>query len=356
MKAGMTLVDMAQELQRQADSKRDFIAPEQALTMDVVQTEALSPEVSLTLGEVGSFGLRPHAHGQIAQHLKIPKVYYDRMRADSPALLAQNVNHWLHQSDTQRMVRTLDGQARAYLSGKFRPLDHYDLADAVLPVLMDDGQVEIVSCAVTETKLYLKAVTERCQAEVQPGDVVQAGVVISNSEVGSGSLTVQPLLYRLICRNGAILNDMAMRKTHVGPQLAAFEERVEELLADETKALRDQALWHMVRDVVKGALDEAVFLRNVQQWHEATQQPITGDPAKVVEVTAQRLGCSQEERGGILRHLIEGADLSRYGLANAVTRMSQDVESYDRATDLERAGAQIIELPSHEWESLAVTT
>ena len=111
MKAGMTLIDMAQELERQAHSKRDFIAPEPALTMEVVQSEALIPEVALTLGEAGSFGLRLHAHGQIAQHLKIPKVYYDRMRANCPRLLAQNVNHWLLQSDTQRMVRTLDGQA-----------------------------------------------------------------------------------------------------------------------------------------------------------------------------------------------------------------------------------------------------
>jgi hypothetical protein len=45
---------------------------------------------------------------------------------------------------------------------------------------------------------------------------VQAGVVISNSEVGQGTLSVQPLIYRLICRNGLIAADRAMRKTHVG--------------------------------------------------------------------------------------------------------------------------------------------
>jgi hypothetical protein len=36
-----------------------------------------------------------------------------------------------------------------------------------------------------------------------------------------------------------------------------------------------------------------------------------------------------------------------------VTRMSADVESYDRATELERVGAKVIELPKHEWREIA---
>ena len=44
----------------------------------------------------------------------------------------------------------------------------------------------------------------------------------------------------------------------------------------------------------------------------------------------------------MLQRLIEGADYTLYGLANAVTRHSQDVESYDRASKLEEIGYQII--------------
>jgi len=61
----------------------------------------------------------------------------------------------------------------------------------------------------------------------------------------------------------------------------------------------------------------------------------------------------QGHRGGVLRHLIEGGDMSRWGIANAVTRQSQDVDSYDRATDLERAGGQIIELSQRDWNEIA---
>jgi hypothetical protein len=37
----------------------------------------------------------------------------------------------------------------------------------------------------------------------------------------------------------------------------------------------------------------------------------------------------------------------------AVTRLAQDAENYDRASDLERLGGRIIELPRSEWRQLA---
>ena len=43
MKVGMTLIDIAQKLKRQANSKRHVVAPEQAILMDVVQFGDLGP-------------------------------------------------------------------------------------------------------------------------------------------------------------------------------------------------------------------------------------------------------------------------------------------------------------------------
>lgn len=39
--------------------------------------------------------------------------------------------------------------------------------------------------------------------EVRKGDIVQAGVMISNSEVGLGAVSIQPLVYRLVCTNNS---------------------------------------------------------------------------------------------------------------------------------------------------------
>ncbi len=54
----------------------------------------------------------------------------------------------------------------------------------------------------------------------------------------------------------------------------------------------------------------------------------------------------------MLRHLIAEGDLSGYGLVNAVTHFSQEVEDYDRATEFEALGGKLIELPVKEWKEL----
>jgi hypothetical protein len=59
---------------------------------------------------------------------------------------------------------------------------------------------------------------------------------------------------------------------------------------------------------------------------------------------------ADEEKGSVISHLISGADLSCYGLSNAITRASQDVRDYDRATEM---GGQVIELSGREWQSIA---
>jgi hypothetical protein len=351
MKTGISLPQLAQELARQQQWKRDFLVHDRALRLEQVPIDD-QPRLLLAFGQE-QFPVQPYAHGQLAQHLGIPKAYYDRLLQHAPGLLATNVNHWLHTSAARRMIRTLDGVVRAYLSERYRPLDHADLADAVLPVLAEDPQLHVASCQITDSHLYLKATTPRLTAEVTPGDVVQAGLVVSNSEVGAGSVRIEPLLYRLVCRNGAIINDLALKKYHVGRTNGHGDDAIQALLRDETKRLTDQAFWATVQDVVRGTLQEVTFQQIVARWRDATQERLPGDPVQVVEVTAKRCGLTEPERGSVLRHLVEGGDLSRYGLANAITCASQEVDDYDRATDLERLGGEIIELPRQAWQALA---
>jgi hypothetical protein len=80
---------------------------------------------------------------------------------------------------------------------------------------------------------------------------------------------------------------------------------------------------------------------------------IEGDPVQVVEVAAKQLGIFDSERGSVLKHLVNCGDLSRYGLFNAVTRAAEDVDSYDRATEFEKMGGNIIELPRGDWQRIA---
>jgi Domain of unknown function (DUF932) len=348
MKPGKTLQEMAIELDRQSKVKKDIVTDTRNYEMTPTGELAV---INRENGNREEFVVNDHAHSQIAARLDIPAKYYNRMRQEDPQLLSENVNNWFEDRPERRMIRTLDGRARAFLSDRYRRLDNLALANAVLPVLGEMGpDIQLLSAEMTENRMYIKVVNRRLELEVQKGDIVQAGMVISNSEVGLGALKVEPLIYRLVCLNGMISADHAQRKYHVG---RAADDDAYELFSDETLKADDTAFFLKVQDTVRAAVDFTKFSMIVNRMKEAREQRIEGDPVKAVEVLAKEFGYSNEERSGILQHLIMGGDLTAYGAMNAITRTSQDVEDYDRATELERDGSRILTLPASSWRAVA---
>jgi hypothetical protein len=162
MKSGITLQELAATIESQKALKHDFVLPTAALSVFATNhgDENKAPEVRLAMPVTGvamvdrheyreasspndmvahgynqgGLAIRPIMHGQLSDKLGIPKKYYDRMQAEAPALLAENINNWLGAAvDTkgrpeQRMVRTLDGTARAFLSKSYNRLDNAELA------------------------------------------------------------------------------------------------------------------------------------------------------------------------------------------------------------------------------------
>jgi hypothetical protein len=164
---------------------------------------------------------------------------------------------------------------------------------------------------------------------------------------------VQPLIYRLICRNGSIAADHALRKTHVGRSKEAAEDAIT-VFKDDTLQAEDKAFFLRVRDVVESAVSETTFRQLADRMRRTLNIALAGDPVKSVEVLATKYLLNEEERNGVLRHLINGGDLSAYGLVNAVTHFSQEVADYDRATEFEVMGGKLIDLPAREWNELAL--
>lgn len=350
MKSGRSLVSLAQELERQLRSKKDLVVSSALLRHDTDDTGTTNLVIEETTGP-RRYGVTNLARRQLADKLKIPYAYFERMRQSQPVLLDRNVNTWLQADDDRRMVRTLDGDVRALLSDRYRRLDNFDLAESVLPILQQLPEVRFESVELTDTRMYIKVVTPRLIYEMAPGDIVQAGVAITNSEVGQGTLSVQPLLYRLVCRNGLIASDRSLRKTHIGRALGAEDDGVT-VYKDDTLRADDKAFFLKVRDVVQAAVSEATFRQTAQKMQKTLQIPLAGDPVKTVEVLANRYDLNEVERSGVLRHLIAEGDLSGFGLVNAVTHYSQDIEDYDRATEFEMLGGKLIEMPKEEWSGL----
>ena len=341
MKTGRDLGEVLTELKRQQAEKRDYISPSSSLS--------LSPDGrTLNMGE-NAFSTTDLFHRQMAASLSIPTKYYDLMQREKPDLLAENVNAWMSSRDQSYMVRSLSGVARALLSDRYRRIDNMEVASAVLPLFAGMEGIEVMSAEVTESRLYLKIVNHRLEMACV-GDRVQAGVVISNSEVGLGAVSVQPLIYTLACTNGMIVNSLGERKTHVGRAAKGMDGF--EVLSDETMEAEDHAFMLKLRDITVAAIDEVRFGMVVDQLSASAEAKITGRVQDVVELTGKEYGLNQGEQDGVLKYLIEGGDLSLYGLSNAVTRMSQDVESYDRATALEGIGWQMATMGKSKWKEV----
>jgi hypothetical protein len=364
MKTGITLMEMAQELERQRGAKRDFLADSRKLVMrdDARSLAMVSGLAENSVAE--NFEVSEFAQKQLATRLDIPTQFYGRLQQKHPDILSGMVNTLFQREPQKTMLRTLDGRVRAVMSDSYRPLDNYDLFDAIYPALRDSG-VQIESCALTETKLYIKALAPWLDRDVPMPEGLVMGqghtffvrkvigaLIISNSEIGAGMLSISPGIFEQQCTNLAVFKSDGYGKIHVGKKKGA-DDQVIEYLSDDTKRLDDAAIWSRARDMVKATLDGRVIDGIVAKLTAARGDVITGNPAKVVELFAKKEGLNEAETGGLLKHFTNSGEASRYGLQWAVTRLAGEVEDYDRASDLERLGGKVIELPRADWTVLA---
>jgi len=341
MKQGMKSIEnLYGELIRQREARMDLIANTRSLS---VSTEnGISTLSIFTDKDIYNFKVTDIAHRQIADRLGIPFKYYERMMNEYPKLLDENVNSWLKFKAEKRMLRTLDGKLRAFLSNRYRRLDNLELVDHILPVIAQMKNCSIASCDITETHLYLKVINKSMKAEITEGDIVQAGFVVSNSEIGLGALKVEPLVYRLVCKNGMISKDYAHKKYHTGRNVEDTDNAYE-LYSDETLKADDKAYFMKVQDIISAAVDETKFMLTVDKMRQAKSIKTGDNPVETVEVLGDKYLLNKNERASVLRHFIMDGNFSQFGLVNAVTRTSQDVEDYNRATELERIGGTILE-------------
>jgi len=355
-KQGRTLNELAAELTRQSEEKRDFVANTEIVKM-VTKADIESPAdidtqiVFQPNGEELRMPIGDIAHGQIAQRLGVPKRFYDRLRQDQPDMLAYNVSELFRREPEQRMLRTLDGRLRAFLSQAFRPLDNAELCEAILPALAEIGGIEIMSCEVTERRLYIKFATTRLEMEAV-GQTIRAGGMITNSEVGLGALHIVDWDLTVACLNG-MTREKVLTQAHIGRRTGIEGIDASEFFKDDTRAADDKALFLKVRDTITAMFSEERFAKRIESLNTAADRKIEEPIAPaIIEVVNKKLSLADRNSTGILRHLLQSNDLNAYTLANAVTRHSQDVDSYDNASEMETAGGKIIELSKNDWSAL----
>lgn len=366
MKLGRSLNDLAAEITRQNATKRDFVEPTQMLSV-VPKGDDVILRVNRAKEDDQDYPINDLAHDQIAAHTKIPKVYYDKCRKEAPDLLANNIETWFKKFPAVRMVRTLDHKARAFLSDKFARLDNFDFANAILPVLLK-RKLHIMSCEVTEKRLYIKAVDEQLFRDVPVGYKFGDGshriyetcapmICASNSEVGFGMLALDTGVYTKACTNTALFTDGgSFRRRHLGGRHKILENLggdIDSLMTEETKKKTNEVLWLQLRDVMLATFDKDKLTERVAKIAATAENRIENKVPELMELTAEKFGLNETEKDSVLKYLMEGGNPNQYGLHAAVTRAAQDADSYDRATEMEYMGGKIVNLSKDEWKQLA---
>jgi hypothetical protein len=372
MKPGISLSALNDEVQRQAAARIDYLVNTQA-SLRLVQLDGKIELVSLDEGAVllSRWELTSTAHDQIASWIEIPRKYYDRLLVDHPDMLCQNVNTLFEREPGIRMVRTLDGKCRAFMSERYRPLDNDVVLANVLPQILGAGKAgerahKVIRSQISDKQMALTVVftdpalaqnlgkTARGDAD----DIVLPGFRIENSEVGRGSLRERGFFYRTYCENGCVFGsagEFEFQRNHAGAKLSADLQRI--VFTDETKKAADQALMLELRDMINAMANPAV----AQGWGDQLRAAKTGDtivkPLAAIEQLAKTLGLQEGEKDQCLQNLIAEADMSRFGALNAVTAIANQPEtSDDRALELEELGGSLLTMSQSEWNRIANST
>ena len=278
--------------------------------------------------------LSPWATAQVCQRLGIPVDYYRKL---SRPLRDANVNHWLWRQDAEPddenaaqsgstrswLLRCKGEGVRAVLSDRYRPLDNADLVGTLIPILED--RFEVRGIALTPESFHLRLVDPRLAREVLPNDRLMVGVHVANSETGRRSVTVDALVWRLVCLNGLVRlvrGKSLLRQRHVSWDRPRFADALSRAVCEAMTA-------------GAGLID---------RLQAATREPVP-DVEGVIRAIGQQAALTQAVQYRVKQALL-GTPPSQaetvYGLVQALTYTAQSLAPDDRY-DLEVVAGRLLD-------------
>ena len=346
----------AEEVTRIEQAKQDLLAPMARVAM-------LEPS-KLQVGDT-SFGLTNNGHRQLAEKVGVPWDYYEKA-ATVPGLREYNVNAWARaQQNDKRLFRVLDGNVRAVLSSRFKPLDNFALLDAVVPALRDVGTDGMLmrTYALTESHLYLQVGFPTTETPVVQPDRhealakpirLMAGLTIRNSEVGKSKFLIALTVWNLACWNGLITENV-LQQYHLGGELNGDDAANGSIWRDDTLAKELELIRLKARDIVRDAMDPARMLPVVDKARVALGDEVKVETEQLVTNVTKRFGLTQgEAKGAVENMMLEGrGNLTRWGLVNGINALVHKMEDTDRQYEMERTAAALLEFKPNEWAMIA---
>jgi len=324
----MKLQSLIEELEKQKPLKWDKRVNSAQIEMALEETSPV-----LWIENKKLFSITKPCHNQIAEKLEIPLKYYHKMEESAPELLTENVNTWLRKNEKDNFIRGLGNSVRAFLSDRYRVIDHLDVLLCALNELQAHD-AEIEDCYLSEIEMNIKVKSQKLRDFVRhKDDLIMGGIFITNSETGHKALRVEPRMFRVKCSNGMIVEELVTREIHIGNS---------DEISDEIVYL---SLRRSIRELFSRFGEIVLLLR------ESTEAKIR-NPQKVIQNVVEQYKLSETQKANILMAFGAEPEYDKYGIANALTLAAQKEETWEKSVEMERIAGNLITLPVEDFKAL----
>src|SRR6266540_7277100 len=256
------------------------------------------------------------AISQFCAKMDIPVRYFRRLPDKFKIILG---NHDLERlKGTSFLIRGKGDWIRAFLSADYVAYNNSEISE-VVQGLLAKGNVSVKDFVLEETNMFLKVISEDIW-DVESG--LKAGILIGNSEVGMGSVSVEPFVFRKPCTNDLIVaREKSFRHAHIHLTAHELTRRMAEAVSEGFR-------------VASSVLD--AFLK-------AREEPIE-DPLETIRKIAEARQLSQKLTDEVVSSYLIEPEPNRFGVMNAFTNAAQKLGPLQRI-EMERFAGTLLEVP-----------
>jgi len=253
---------------------------------------------------------------QFCAKMDIPARYYRRLPDKLKIILG---NHELERfKGTAFLIRGKGDWIRAFLSADYVAYNNSEIAQTA-ESLLRNAALSVKSFVLEETHMFLKILSEDIH-DLESG--LKAGILIGNSEVGMGSVSVEPFVFRKPCTNDLIVSqETSFRHAHI--HLTAYEltRRMAEAVSEGFR-------------VASSVLDAFLKTREVK----------VVDPLEVIRKIAEERQFSQKITDEVVSSYLVEPEANWFGVINSFTNAAQRLAPLQRI-EMERFAGTLLEAP-----------
>jgi hypothetical protein len=294
-------MNLALELDKAVESHSDRVVPRSDFLLAPTNGSGL---IRIRRDKEPLF-LTDHALGQLLTGMAIPAEFFKQLSRDTQLrVLKECLPKW--RFGRPMLVREFTNtrrMTRAILSNRYSIIDNKPVYEELKDVLRERSY-HLTSHHVDYEGMHLRFLNQERIYRLKHLDLneeIMGGFHVRNNEVGFGTLRLDAIIYRLVCKNGMVVPHQSsmMRKRHVGgmdyTNLGAALRQAEDGMSESVEAFMNTALIQM----------------NLQQRDWLHLQRVYGIPDKEAR-PIQRLYEEDEATTGTL-----------FGLVNAITLFAQ---------------------------------